>query len=88
MTDPVALDRAKALLRHVKRLGAPLEEFYVPVSVDEGFELIRWFRAQAEESTTNLAVLDQDIRRAQKKGDPWIVLENVSLMGLAITRMH
>lgn len=86
MHDPVALQRAHAILRHVKHLGGKLDQFTVSVTAAEGFELIRWFRAQATPESTNLAAFDADIQTAVETDDPWLVLRNFELLGLTITR--
>jgi hypothetical protein len=83
---PVALERALAILRHAKQLGGKLDQFTVSVTAAEGFELIRWFRAQATPETTDLAIFDADIKTAVDMDDPWFVLCHFELLGLKITR--
>lgn len=66
-----------------------MEEFFVSVTADEGLDVLRWYRAKLTEQSLgegeiNLALLDRDIRTAQRKGDPFPVLEHFKLFGLAI----
>lgn len=84
MSEPAAVDRARSLLNHVKHLGAPLSEFFVPVSAEEGMELLKWFRDQVDDNVMNCALLDRDIAKARKCGNPFPVLENFNLCGLQI----
>lgn len=89
MSKPAALVRAQSLLKHVKHLGAPTEEFHVPVTLEEGWELVRWYRQQLKQQSVgedemNLRLLDQDISVAKRKGNPFAVLEHFSLCGLRI----
>ena len=88
MSEPAAVVRARSLLKHVKHLGASPEEFFVPVTAEEGFELLRWFRGQVTEEQMNLQLLDRDIDRAKRRGNPWPMLENFRLCGLEIRRMN
>lgn len=91
MSEPAAVKRARDLRRHVDKLGAPLDDFYVLVSKDEGVELLAWFRANVDESKLNVSLYDRDVRKALKKGDPFQVLEQFTLCGLQIkpsVRVH
>lgn len=89
MSKPVALARAQSLLKHIKHLGAPLEEFHVPVTIEEGWELLRWYRKELKRQSVghdemNLTLLDHDIAQAKRRGNPFSVLENFGLCGLKI----
>jgi hypothetical protein len=89
MNDPPAVTRAHALLRHISKLGGRMDEFFVSVTREEGLDLLKWYRAklaeqQLGEEQINLTLLDRDIRRAERKGDPFPVLENFKLYGLQI----
>ena len=89
MSKPTALIRAESLKKHIQHLGAPPEEFFVPVTLEEGWELVRWYRQQLKQQSVgedemNLRLLDQDIAVAQRKGNPFSVLEHFSLAGLRI----
>jgi hypothetical protein len=84
MGEPLAVNRARVLRKHVKWLGAPVEEFCVAVTKDEGFELLKWFRDEANPESFNYEQYDQDCAYAMRKGDPFDVLANFTLCGLAI----
>lgn len=86
MHEPVALERALSVLRHARSLGGRITDYTVSVSIDEGFELIDWFRAQAEAISTDLSILDMDIAVARAKNDPFVVLQHYELLGLKISR--
>lgn len=89
MSDPIALDRARAVLRHIKFLGGRPCEYTVSVTAEEGFELLAWLRAQASPESVNLEALDADIAQAIRSDDPWIVLDHYELLGLKISkRLH
>lgn len=89
MSKPAALERAISLVKHIRYLGAALEEFHVPVTLEEGWELLRWYRQQLIQQSVgademNLELLDRDIELAKKRGNPFPVLENFGLCGLKI----
>lgn len=89
MSEPAALKRARSLRNHVSQLGCDPGEFFVQVTPEEAWELVRWYRAELKrqavgEAELNLPLLDRDIAKARKKNDPFAVLENFSLCGLAI----
>lgn len=93
MSEPAALIRARSLRKHIKRLGCTPDEFFVGVTREEGFELLRWFRdelkrEQITDERMNLDLLDRDIDRARRKNDPFPVLEHFNLAGLAIRPSH
>lgn len=84
--EPAAVERARTIRRYISTVGADVREFYVVITSDEGFELLRWFRARPEVSidSMNLRLLDMDIKKAAKRGNPFDVLENFTVCGLAI----
>lgn len=89
MSEPAALQRARQLRQHINHLGAPLEDFFVLVTPEEAWDVIRWYRDELKrqeigEHELNVSLLDHDIERARRKGDPFPVLENFSLFGLTI----
>ncbi len=88
--NPAAVDRAEALVRHIRYLGAPPDQFVVCVSKVEGFELMAWFRSgqAAMADSVNLRRLDEDIEEALSIDDPWLVLQHFSLYGLPIVRIE
>lgn len=86
MHEPIALERAFAVLQHAKKLGGRLSQFTVSLTNQEGFELIDWFRAQADDGTANLALLDTDIALARSTDNPFLVLQHYELFGLKLSR--
>lgn len=85
-SEPAAVERARALRHYISVMGADTREFYVAITSDEGFELLRWFRSHPEVSMDkmNLSLLDRDIKKASKRGNPFDVLENFTVCGLTI----
>lgn len=85
---PAAVERAQALIRHARHVGAPLDQFVLPVSKAEGFELVAWLRTDSAEAQQPLDYrqLDEDIAHARQIDDPWFVLNHFSLFGLPIVR--
>ena len=88
MGEPVAIERARQVLSHMRHLGGQLSEYCVTCTVDEGFELIDWLHEQAREnpSGVNLALLEIDIAKAKRDRDPWIILDEYTVLGLPIKR--
>lgn len=80
---PAAVERAQALVRHARYLGAPLNQFVVSLTKPEGYEVMEWLR---EDSQLNRTLLDEDIEHARELDDPWFVLRNFHLFGLEIVR--
>lgn len=85
---PAAVERAQALLRHVRYIGAPLNEFVVPMTKPEGFDVVAWLRTDLAEAEVPLDYdqLDKDIACARQIDDPWFVLNNFHLYGLVMVR--
>lgn len=84
MPEPAALDRARAIVQHAKYCGAPLKQFSVTVSKAEGFELLGWFRENADPETIDLTLLDEAIAECRRRDDPFEVLREFKLAGVDI----
>lgn len=82
---PAPLERAASLVNHAKYLGVPLREFALLVTVEEGFQLIDWLLSD-EGPNLNKSLIESDALVARATGNPWTVLDNFELMGLAIKR--
>lgn len=78
---PAALKKAEALIRHAQYMGVKPAEFMVAVTLGEAYELLDYLVAVHDS-----ALLKRDIAEAKEACDPWPVLENFNLLGLAITR--
>lgn len=83
---PAPLARAVSLVGHAKYLGVPLKEFALLVTVDEGFQLIDWLLSDEGPKDLHKPMIQVDADVARSTGNPWVVLENFELMGLAIRR--
>jgi hypothetical protein len=77
--EPIALERAKSLHRYAFSQGAGVTDFRLCLSNAEGMELIRWL---AEEHDFDDEDMEVDIEAAKRRGDPWPVLNQFSLLGL------
>jgi hypothetical protein len=84
MHEPAVVDRAKALLRHVRQLGAEPAEFTFPVTPDEGFDLLGWWRQKAEAGSMDFEMYDRDVFQAARRGNPFPVLEHFKIFGFTI----
>jgi hypothetical protein len=79
----VAVERAKSLHRFALEQGALLSTFVVTIRPAEAVELMDWYAAQYE--GTNL-IFDADLAYARATNDPWKLLDNFTLFGMAIGR--
>lgn len=86
MQEPAALDRARALARHVKYLGVHPSEYAVTVSAAEGFELLGWYLWQIDASCRDL--YQRDLTEAQRSGSPFTMLDGFELFGLPIRALN
>jgi hypothetical protein len=84
MSEPAALARAQSLIWHAKYCAAPLHQFAVTITKEEGFELCDWYVTQADPAFIDVRELRAAVAEARRKDDPWIVLVHFRLMGLEI----
>jgi hypothetical protein len=80
--NPAALTKAESLNRFATEQGAPLSTFQLVLTNDEAMDLIAWFIEQQGPFPNEVLIYDAEIARRTK--NPWPVLENFQLMGLAI----
>lgn len=78
--EPAALQRAVEMANHIH--GEHAANAAVLLTVEEGFELMDYFLAQMGSD-----LMEQDALQARAAGDPWVVLQHFTLLGLAIERM-
>jgi hypothetical protein len=76
---PSALKKAESLALHAKQSGSPLSEFAVTVTLGEAYELLDYLLEQNPHP-----LLKQDVEEAKVRGNPYVVLENFQILGLAI----
>lgn len=84
MSEPAALTRAQSLLWHAKYCAAPLHQFAVTISKEEGFELCDWYLLNADPVLIDVKELAAAVVEARQKDDPWLVLVHFRLLGLEI----
>ena len=80
--------RADALLQHAKYLGAPLDQFAIQLTDQEGLQLLDltiqlW---EANPGQYNVDLLKQDYALAKACGNPWPILADMRYRGLPIER--
>lgn len=78
---PAALEKATSLHRFATDTGSPLSSFLLVLTDPEALELLEWYGTQY--AGTN-EVFDLDLAIARRTGNPWPVLENFQVMGLAL----
>jgi len=78
--EPAALHRAMEMAQHIH--GEHAANAAVLLTVEEGFELMDYFMAMMGSD-----LMEQDALQARAAGDPWVVLQHFTLLGLAIERM-
>jgi hypothetical protein len=83
---PLALNKAKELYQFAMTQGAPLADFELMLTVEEGFELIDWLPHSGLFGSEHLPTLEGDIELAKQEKNPWVVLDNFVLHGMRITR--
>lgn len=81
---PAALTKAESLHRFAVDQGAPLLDFQLTLSTDEGLELLDWFLAQYEQNM----LLAEDVAQAKRLRDPFPVLEHFTLMGFSLAPLE
>lgn len=86
MSEPVAVARARSLARHVKSLGGKPADYAVIVSPQEGFDLLRWYAFQIDESCRS--TYQSDLAEAEHAGSPFTMLEGFELFGLPIRALQ
>ena len=82
---PMAVKRAESLDRHARQSGAPRNLFLLLLTIDEGWELVRWFQAHPSEGIDPL-LLAVDVKTAEAENDPWVVLQHFQLSGFTIMK--
>ena len=78
MKEPVAIGKARDLLRHLHGEHAP--DAYVTLTTDEGLDLVEFLLGQ----NPDFGLLAQDADEARRQRDPAIVLQHFELLGLPI----
>jgi hypothetical protein len=82
--EPAALERAKSLHSFALNQGAMLSTFVVTIKPDEAMELLDWY----DEQYRGNACFDEDMDIARRTNDPWLVLQNFTLFGMALTKLE
>jgi hypothetical protein len=81
-----AVLKADALASHARYLGVPLNVFAVTLTTEEGFELIEYILEGGLGRFVDETQIEADALSAKAQGDPWIVLENISIYGFEILK--
>ena len=83
--EPVAMLKAKSLHNFASHSGMQLNTFALVLTEAEAAELLEWY---AKDYAGVSAAFDVDIEIARRTKNPWPVLKNFNVYGLAICRAN
>ena len=87
---PLVLERANALRRYAKAVGARITDLQVTITTAEAFDVLDAIEASADYLCDASLLLD-DLARARMAGNPWLVLDHWVVMGVPrapVERLH
>ena len=84
MSEPAALGKARAVVRHAKQCGVRPREFLVSLTKDEAFELLDWIVSTADPVCVDVVALEAEARQAHEHDDPFMALGGRTVLGLPI----
>jgi hypothetical protein len=83
-----AFRKAQSLHRHAAYMGVKPQEFQVALTKEEAFELLDVTLEEQGQFMTNPELFARDIQVAKSVQDPWPLLENWALLGMALVPLH
>ena len=69
-------------------MGVKPQEFQVALSKQEAFELLDQTLIEQSPYMSEPELFARDIQAAKASGDPWPLLENWALLGMALVPLH